>query len=193
MFVLCACAGPTAVPSPPPLATAYVVLGAGGQTIARAVLAGDACPVLRVDGVPLAMQTRAAPAVAPLRPKQAKPADFPLRVCEAFLPAGARVASVSGQALPLPQAQPRRILVLGDTGCRIKQSDNIYQDCSNPAAWPFRALAMAAAQEHPDLVVHVGDYHYRESACPAGAGCRDSPWRVSRLNGPRPCMDDRPA
>ena len=30
---------------------------------------------------------------------------------------------------------------------------------------------------HPDLVVHVGDYHYRENACPAGdAGCSTSPW-----------------
>ena len=29
----------------------------------------------------------------------------------------------------------------------------------------------------PDLVIHVGDYHYRENACPKDiAGCRDSPW-----------------
>ena len=29
----------------------------------------------------------------------------------------------------------------------------------------------------PDLVIHVGDYHYRENACPAGnAGCAGSPW-----------------
>ncbi|MBV9902959.1 MAG: metallophosphoesterase, partial [Alphaproteobacteria bacterium] len=28
-----------------------------------------------------------------------------------------------------------------------------------------------------DLVIHLGDYHYRETACPAGnAGCAGSPW-----------------
>ena len=33
------------------------------------------------------------------------------------------------------------------------------------------------AASRPDLVIHVGDYHYREDACPAGhAGCAGSPW-----------------
>jgi len=31
-------------------------------------------------------------------------------------------------------------------------------------------------ETHPDLVIHVGDYYYRESPCPAGApGCAGSP------------------
>jgi hypothetical protein len=35
----------------------------------------------------------------------------------------------------------------------------------------------AAAAWRPDLVVHVGDYYYRESPCPEGhAGCAGSPW-----------------
>ena len=29
----------------------------------------------------------------------------------------------------------------------------------------------------PDLVIHVGDYHYRESPCADGnEGCAGSPW-----------------
>ena len=72
-------------------------------------------------------------------------------------------------------AEPQRILVLGDTGCRIKGA--ALQACNDPAAWPFPPLAAAAAKLKPDLIVHVGDYLYRESACPAGnAGCAGSPW-----------------
>jgi len=176
VVLLAACAGPAPAPPAALPEAAYVVIGPGGQASARAVMAGDDCPALVVDGAALPMRTRADPGLAPLRPHQAKPAAFAVRVCEAALPAGAHAASIGGRALPVPVATPRRIVVLGDTGCRIKQSDNVYQDCSDTSAWPFHALATAAAQEHPDLVVHVGDYHYRESACPPGAGCSGSPW-----------------
>jgi hypothetical protein len=51
------------------------------------------------------------------------------------------------------------------------------QDCNDPAAWPFAVVARVAANHRPDLVIHVGDYHYRESACPpARPGCAGSPW-----------------
>ena len=40
-----------------------------------------------------------------------------------------------------------------------------------------RARGCAAAATWPDLVIHVGDYHYRETACPPGdTGCAGSPW-----------------
>jgi len=163
------------LPSPAPEAE-YLVLGASGQAYVRALVAAASCPELLADGVPVPMQTRAEPGVAPLRPHQGKPADFPIRACEAPLPAGAHAATVAGRPLPLPVARVQRIVVLGDTGCRIKQADHAFQDCSDAAAWPFRAVADAAAREHPDLVVHVGDYHYRENLCPPGAGCAGSPW-----------------
>jgi len=86
-------------------------------------------------------------------------ADFPL-VCSAV-------------KKPLPP--PRRILVLGDTGCRIKPP--ALQDCSDITKWPFPALAASAAKLKPDLVIHVGDYLYREAACPVGVvGCANTPW-----------------
>ncbi len=75
----------------------------------------------------------------------------------------------------MPVLHPQRILVLGDTGCRIKGAS--LQACNDPAQWPFPQLAAAAASLKPDLVIHVGDYLYRESACPAGnQGCAGSPW-----------------
>ena len=42
---------------------------------------------------------------------------------------------------------------------------------------PFAALATAAAALKPDLVIHLGDYLYRETPCPASfAGCAGSPY-----------------
>ncbi len=75
--------------------------------------------------------------------------------------------------LPIPKSNPQRILVLGDTGCRIKGA--AAQACNDPRQWPFPPLAAAALK--PDLVIHVGDYLYRESPCPPGnQGCAGSPW-----------------
>ena len=72
---------------------------------------------------------------------------------------------------------PRRIVVIGDTGCRLKASDDVFQACNDRGRWPFASIATAAAAMLPDLVIHVGDYHYRENACPSGnAGCANSPW-----------------
>ena len=77
--------------------------------------------------------------------------------------------------LALPAPDPQRILVLGDTGCRIK--GKALQDCSDPEKWPFPQIAAEAAKLKPDLVIHVGDYLYRENACPTGfAGCAGTPF-----------------
>jgi hypothetical protein len=71
----------------------------------------------------------------------------------------------------------RRIVLVGDTGCRLKKAEDAWQACNDPEAWTFAEVARAAAAAHPDLVLHVGDYHYRENACPEGhAGCTGSPW-----------------
>jgi predicted phosphodiesterase len=98
------------------------------------------------------------------------------------LPAGVRAASVDGRALPPVKAEPVRIVVVGDTGCRLKSSEDkarpgTFQDCNDPASFPFAQVARAAAAWKPDLVIHVGDYHYRENACPANRpGCAGNSW-----------------
>ncbi|MGZ6022310.1 MAG: metallophosphoesterase, partial [Rhizomicrobium sp.] len=105
--------------------------------------------------------------------------NFPT-ICSLGLPEGVksvRVIMPSGSATTLvaPVASPERILVLGDTGCRIKGA--YLQACNDPIAWPFAGLAKAAASLKPDLVIHLGDYLYRESPCPEGnAGCAGSPY-----------------
>ncbi len=51
------------------------------------------------------------------------------------------------------------------------------QACNDPAQWPFAQVSQAAAKLHPDLVLDVGDYLYRETPCPEGnAGCAGSPY-----------------
>ena len=130
---------------------------------ARLTTGAGNCPALHTDKGDVAMAVRAAAS-----------ADFPL-VCAVAVPAGVSRASIGDTALPLPAANPERILVLGDTGCRIKGAT--LQACNDPVKWPFPQLAAAAAKLKPDLVIHVGDYLYRESACPPGnQGCAGSPW-----------------
>jgi predicted phosphodiesterase len=142
--------------------SAWVQATASGYE-ARLVTDAANCPFLRTDKGDVAMTVRAAAG-----------ANFPL-TCAAAVPAGAAHAKVADVALPLPVADPQRILVLGDTGCRIKGA--ALQACNDPVKWPFPQLAAAAAALKPDLVIHVGDYLYRESACPSGnQGCAGSPW-----------------
>jgi len=185
--LLCALVAACALLQPPPAArdplrAAFVVLGEEGAPIARAITTAAVCPELVVDGVARPMLVRALPATVPLRPTRSSPAEskpsaFPVLVCEGPLPSGAAHASVAGLVLPVPKGAPRRIVVIGDTGCRLKRSDATFQACNDANAWPFAEVADAAAAARPDLVIHVGDYHYRENACPSdNAGCAGSPW-----------------
>jgi hypothetical protein len=102
------------------------------------------------------------------------PEGFP-PLCEAEIPVSAKSASVNGQALALPKPNPSTVTVFGDTGCRIKGAE--VQNCKDPATWPFAQVAAAAASEKPDLMIHVGDYLYREIPCPSGSEslCGDTP------------------
>jgi hypothetical protein len=160
----------------------YVVMGPDGTAVARAITSAAECPELDADGIPRAMQVRMPAGTIPLRPTRSdpsmsKPSAFPVLTCEATIPAGTVRAAIAGLPLPLPKAHPQRIVIIGDTGCRIKTSDNVFQNCDDPTLWPFERIANAAAATAPDLVIHVGDYHYRENACPAGdPGCAGSPW-----------------
>ena len=128
------------------------------------------------------MNVRAVPVIEALRPtlstpELSKPSAFPVLTCELTLLPTVSSAAVGGQALPLPRHPALRIVVIGDSGCRLKASDAAYQACNDPEAWPFAQVIAAAVAAKPDLVIHVGDYHYRETACPAAnAGCAGSPW-----------------
>jgi hypothetical protein len=180
------CAAAMVLPAPAMaaagLVSAYVLVGPDGAPVARALTTAPACPSLRVDGRGKPMAIRAPAETIPLRPtrssvQQSKPSIFAELTCEAAIPKRARRASIAGQALPLPPRQIRRLVVFGDTGCRIKASDKAFQECADPAKYPFALIAATAAKWKPDLVVHVGDYLYRENACDdAHPQCANSPW-----------------
>jgi hypothetical protein len=164
------------------LEAAYVVLGGGG-TVARAILSDTTeCPALTIGTSPSPMRVRA-------KPDSGDKAAFPVLVCEASIPSGTLSAAIEGRALPVPKPSLNAIAALGDTGCRLKaakaqdRSDHDYhpagrfQDCDLQSKWPFSRLSQTVAARKPDLVVHVGDYIYRESPCPQGdAGCKGSPY-----------------
>jgi hypothetical protein len=146
------------------LVSYWVQYEASGGVIARAITEGAECPEIKLDGENVRMEVRAEPND-----------DFPVLSCEASIPEGVESASIEGKKLKLPKANPERIVILGDTGCRINGST--AQDCNDPDAWPFKKIADVAASFDPDLVIHMGDYHYRESPCPEGdAGCAGSPY-----------------
>ena len=85
----------------------------------RAIVSGEDCPVATVDGKPLTMTVR-----------QAANHEFPVTTCQAATPAGAKSAAIAGQTLALAPRRLQRIVVIGDTGCRL-QGDEI-QDCNDP-------------------------------------------------------------
>ncbi len=149
----------------------YVVLGPQGQPIVRVVTHEPTCPILVVNGLRKDMHTRAEPRITALSPE--RPAVFPVRVCELVLPTAGTEAWLNGRKLPVAKAVTQKIVLLGDTGCRLKRPA-AYQSCNDTRVWPLAQVALSAAAEKPDLVIHVGDYHYRESPC-LSEGCANSP------------------
>ena len=139
------------------------------------------------------------------RKTQNMPPDFDVTVCEAAIADTDKLASATlgGKNLALPTKSPKRIVVLGDTGCRVSGSD--IQNCNNDPKsgdqWHFVKTAKDAVALKPDLVVHVGDYIYRESECPAdkSAQCGGSPvgdkwttWNVDFFQPAQPLLESVP-
>jgi hypothetical protein len=157
----------TPIASPEPAASlppAWLEFGPEGRLIARVIVDGE-CPSLVIDDLDVDM-TRRAPASD----------AFPVTACEATVPFGTSSASILNQDLPLPRGPIRRIAVIGDTGCRVNDWEKKYQACNDSEAWPFARVAESVAAWHPDLIVHVGDYLYRESPCPTNfGGCEGNP------------------
>lgn len=168
LVVLAACA--TTPPAERGPLYQWTQMAPDGQLSLRAIVAGDGdCPQAVVDGLTRALQRRA-PADSPaLATGSANPAfapAFAVTSCELTVPRTVREARLGDRHWPLPPAAVKRIVVVGDTGCRVqvpaRGASAPIQDCLDPAAWPWPRVAAAAARAQPDLVIHVGDYHYRE-------------------------------
>lgn len=161
---------------------------APGGIEARAIVdATSLCPSATVDGANVAMKVRAAPGDT-----------FPVTVCALPVPAGTKRLAVAGKALALPKARPDRILLVGDTGCRL--SKEATQSCGDASAWPFPAGSVVEAGLKPDLVIHLRDFHYREAPCPLdNRGCVGSPygdtwavWRADFFDPAKPLLEAAP-
>ena len=133
---------------------------------ARAVVRFD-CPMLSVDGRRVRMAERASPT-----------SEHPNTVCAAEISRYARSLQLDDRSLPAPtKKRPKRIVIMGDTGCRLSRGHGLYQECNNDSLWPFAQVARSVAAYAPDLILYTGDYIYRESPCPEGnRGCQGSPF-----------------
>jgi hypothetical protein len=186
-LLLLICGSVPALSAPSQIVAGWVQMAPGGAAEARVVMQGAACPMAMVDGTRISMRVRAAP-----------DDKFPVALCAVTLSAAAKHVAIEGQNLALPKPAPERILVLGDTGCRIKGAT--IQACNDPSGWPFQQVAAHAAALKPDLVIHVGDYLYRETPCPAGEQrCAGSPsgdnwttWAADFFTPAKPLLDAAP-
>lgn len=159
--------------------------GSEGKLIARALVAPEApCPAARLGDADAAMQER----------PNGTDADFAIKVCEIVYDGSLRARIGAVELAPRP-ADPRRILVVGDTGCRI--TDYAAQACNDPSAWPWQRIAALGAAQRPELIIHIGDYHYREKPCAGRAGCGGSPsgdsWPAWRADFFAPAAELLPA
>jgi predicted phosphodiesterase len=147
------------------IAGPWVELSADNRLAVRVVLDSGiaACPAVVADGTTVEAKQRGAADGA-----------FPVTVCGATVPLATKTLSIGGISLPVMPAAVNRIVVIGDTGCRIEGT--ALQNCNDAREWPFPDVVKHAAEHKPDLVIHVGDYYYRETACPEGnKGCGGSP------------------
>lgn len=146
------------------LTPVWVEVGPNGAVIARVVVDDPRrCPAIELDKDP----------AQPMKAREPVPAGL-MPACEFSIPPATKSAKANGQLLALPVSDPQRITVIGDTGCRLKGAR--VQACNDPSAWPFAQIATTAAKGKPQLVMHVGDYLYREEACPINErGCKGSP------------------
>src|SRR5256885_9144074 len=109
---------------------------------ARIVTDEARCPTLTIGSRAVAMRERAPPSAA-----------FPGRVCSAPGTSGSQPIAIGSTVLPSRISAPIRLVVVGDTGCRI--TETVQQACNNPAMWPWAQVAARAAAMRPDLVIHV--------------------------------------
>ncbi|MCR9086605.1 MAG: metallophosphoesterase [Rhodobacteraceae bacterium] len=163
-----------------------------GAPVARAIMeAGDACPLLAASTGRIRLEPRA---------ESPPPGFAEVTVCEGLIPEEASSASIEDLAIPMPSVAPQTIVVLGDTGCRVKGSD--VQNCTGEGiglAWNFAGIAAAAAEEAPELVIHVGDFHYREYTAACGANCDPAnlgftwqSWKVDFFEPAKPLLAAAP-
>jgi len=101
------------------LAAWVELVGPDMEASIRAIVSTDStCPELQLGDETVQMQVRAEPGPSVLAEKQA---EFPVRVCEAKVPAAERKITLEGVALPVPAAEFIRIVIVGGYGMPHKK------------------------------------------------------------------------
>jgi len=195
-ILLAGCTPPqSAAPSLPANAVAWTQYGLGDQPslIARALVdRTDSCPTVEWNGAAVAMSVRDPGRVEAFG-----------KLCESRrpFPDALTVRIRMGSTVLLQQqvtSRPERVAVLGDTGCRITYYAD--QGCHDQKTWPFATVAQSVANQQPDLILHLGDYYYREVPCIASAtacapgpyGDREVTWRAEFFEPAKPLIARAP-
>jgi hypothetical protein len=195
LILVSAAAAKSPPPPPPPPPPHYVVLGAQGP-VARAIMIPDKnnkvphCPRIEVDGTSKKMAVRAKPKgkhfnirVCEFVLGSAKSATIggqtlPLPLDELK---SISVFGDTGCRIKVTKAKKAAAKDVADdddddegqgegeektTGKGNGKTKEKVQDCKDTDKWPFAPMSATIAKAKPDLVIHVGDYLYRESKCP---------------------------
>ena len=136
----------------------WVELAPDNQLIARLITKDKICPSLEIDE-----------RITPMHLRIDLTEDLGNKVCELKYASSTKQVYLGKTLLPGLKTDPKKIVVIGDTGCQISQKKSGFksQNCHSINTWPFARIAASATDWQPDLVIHVGDYHYREAPCPA--------------------------
>lgn len=181
--------------------SAWTVLGPQGSTIARIITQDSDCPMISITTGSRSNTIESRQIMQTMETRQGpSDSDFPVLVCQSTIPLDAESVSIGSVDLPLPVENPTRIVIVGDTGCRLDSKKDKFQDCNDPSKWPFNKIAQSSAAWGPDLIIHVGDYLYREDPCPSGkSGCEGSPhgdnwdtWNADFFTPVEPLLDVAP-
>lgn len=78
-----------------------------------------------------------------------------------------------------------RLITLGDSGCQYSNSSDPRNKC-DLSDWTFNNTAIKAAQEKPDVVLHVGDYRYHHQDNDSSGHQRPDSWAYWQLDFFRP-------
>ncbi len=119
----------------------------------RAIIDNEDCPIACVDGEQMLMNERAAP----------EGKNFPEKVCELSLSKSVEEVTIDDYQIPMLSPEIKKIAFIGDTGCRV--TNLIEQSCNSDKEWPLVKVLNSISAHKPDLIVHIGDYHYREKSC----------------------------
>lgn len=119
----------------------------------RAIVENDTCPIAYVDGKEVEMLER----FSAIYEKKIE------KVCEILVKRDVEEVKINETQIPTLPEKIKKIAFIGDTGCRINMLNQ--QECNSIVSWPLKKNLDSIAFHKPDLVIHVGDYHYRKNQC----------------------------